>query len=244
MIKYHIGKCLMATGSIKRCAILETDEPGLYRKERVIQKDSEGFEYFTLPNLKTQSRFKVFTNRIGDAVNEVIYGDVDGIKVSDIFNYSIVDAVYYIDRERGEKIKQLSIDTWKDVNIKWALQERQGIKYLTSDNLLQYKSKNAKLFETKEDADNYLNLLYIQAYTVLKKFDGCTAENFIDFFSNNIKKEFGIDKVDNVAIIDILFQLCEIDDCSEKLRVISEDEYIPGMKELTDAMQACKRKWS
>lgn len=81
-MKFRITKCLI-NDKIVKCAIFEKNEKWGTHKRKIIEKDSKGKEYFTIPNTRVKSVFKSFTDRIGDAVDEVINGDGDAIQIND-----------------------------------------------------------------------------------------------------------------------------------------------------------------
>ena len=105
MLKFRITKCLV-NNKIVKCAIFEKNEKWGRYKRRIIEKDSKGKEYFTIPNTIVKSFFKFFTDRIGDAADEVINGDWDAIKYKTFLGMNFINVVYFLDREYGEEMKR------------------------------------------------------------------------------------------------------------------------------------------
>lgn len=63
---------------------------------------------------------KSFTGRIKDAVETIRNGNGDCIQTNEML-VKTVDVVYFLDREIGEKLRQKSIEGWKDSNFGWII---------------------------------------------------------------------------------------------------------------------------
>lgn len=63
---------------------------------------------------------RFFTGRIKDAVETIRNGDGDCIQVDKML-VKTVDVIHFLDREIGEKLRQKSIEGWKDSNFGWII---------------------------------------------------------------------------------------------------------------------------
>lgn len=63
---------------------------------------------------------KLFTGRIKDAVETIRNGDGDCIQIHETF-VKTVNVIHFLDREIGEKLRQKSIEGWKDSNFGWII---------------------------------------------------------------------------------------------------------------------------
>lgn len=202
MLKFRIAKC-MIDNKIVKCAILENNKEWDKYERRIIEKDSKGREYFTLPNTRVKSFLKSFTDRIGDAADEVINGDGDAIKYETFLGMNFIDVAYFIDREYGEEMKQKSIEGWKDTKFAWVLKNCNFHQYVKEDGILTYeRNDNAiDIFNTEEDALERLSKLTDEAYSYIEKYKGREVNECFNEFIQDLNERYNLK--DNVNESDL-----------------------------------------
>lgn len=202
MLKFRITKCLI-DNKIVKCAIFEKNEKWGTYKRKIIEKDSNGKEYFTLPNTRVKSFLKSFTDRIGDAADEVINGDGDAIKYETFLGMNFIDVAYFIDREYGEEMKQKSIEGWKDTKFAWVLKNCNFHQYVKEDGILTYeRNDNAiDIFNTEEDALERLSKLIDEAYSYIEKYKGREVNECFNEFIQDLNERYNLK--DNVNESDL-----------------------------------------
>lgn len=208
MLKFRITKCLI-DNKIVKCAILENNKEWDKYERRIIEKDSKGREYFTLPNTRVKSFLKSFTDRIGDAADEVINGDGDAIKYETFLGMNFIDVAYFIDREYGEEMKQKSIEGWKDTKFAWVLKNCNFHQYVKEDGILTYeRNDNAiDIFNTEEDALERLSKLTDEAYSYIEKYKGREVNECFNEFIQDLNERYNLkDNVNesDLAVIELI----------------------------------------
>lgn len=212
MLKFRVTKCLI-DNKIVKCAILENNkEWNKYNKRRIIEKDSKGREYFTLPNIRVKSFLKSFTDRIGDAVDEVVNGDGDAIKYETFLGMNFTNVVYFLNREYGEEMKQKSIEGWKDTKFAWVLKICNFHQYVKKDGILTYeRNDNAiEIFNTEEDALERLSKLTDEAYSCIEKYKGREVDECFDEFKQDLNERYNLKDNDNetdLAVMELISKI-------------------------------------
>lgn len=211
MLKFRITKCLV-NDKIVKCAILEKNEEWGKYKRRIIEKDSKGKEYFTIPNTRVKSVFKFFTDRIGDAADEVINGDGDAIKYKTFLGMNFINVAYFIDREYGEEMKRKSIEGWKDTKFAWVLKNCNFHRYVKKDGILTYeRNDNAiEIFNTEEDALERLSKLTDEAYSCIEKYKGRKVDECFDEFVQDLNERYNLKDNDNKTDLAVMELIREI----------------------------------
>lgn len=211
MLKFRIAKCLV-NDKIVKCAIFEKNEEWGEYKRRIIEKDSKGKEYFTIPNTRVKSVFKFFTDRIGDAVDEVINGDGDAIKYKTFLGMNFINVAYFIDREYGEEMKRKTIEGWKDTKFAWVLKICNFHQYVKKDGILTYERNDSAIdtFNTEEDALERLSKLTDEAYSCIEKYKGREVDECFNEFIRDLNKRYNLKENDNktdLAVIELISKI-------------------------------------
>jgi len=184
MLNFRVTNCLI-DGKIVKCAIFKDGKEWGFHKRRVIEKTSEGKEYIRLPNKRMKTFLKTFTDRIGDAADEVINGDGDVIQHETFLGMKFIEVLYFLDREYGEEMKRKSIEGWKDTKFAWILRNSNFAQYVKEDGSLIYDRKLAKTFDTEEETLNKLDNLTKEAYSYIEKYKGREIDEcFNDFIKD------------------------------------------------------------
>lgn len=211
MLKFRIAKCLI-DNKIVKCAILENNKEWGINKRRIIEKDSKGKEYFTLPNTRVKSFLKSFTDRIGDAADEIINGNGDAMRHETFLGMNFIDVVYFLDREYGEEMKRKSIEGWKDTKFAWVLKICNCHYYVKKDGILTYERNDNTIetFNTEEDALKRLTELTDEAYLYIEKYKGREVDECFNEFIRDLNKRYNLKENDNetdLAVMELISKI-------------------------------------
>ncbi len=171
---------------IARC--LDDNEKGISKyaifadgsRKKQIETDEKYGEYFEVDNelnTDTKTFFRSsFSGRIKDAIDTIKNGDGDCIKSFNLFGRH--DSVlYFIDREVGEKLRQESLDGWKDTKFAWVIEtgRKDGFSSYAALNeknetiSIFDKERTPKYFVSKEEAEKYIKNLISVSFDYAKQ---------------------------------------------------------------------------
>lgn len=116
-------------------------------------------EFYMPPNLNNPEGDYKFTDRIGDMVTAIRDGIADDIFYTGFFSDNFIEsAITYLDRDFGEKIREMNINKYKNSKFGWTIMHRNG-EYITKK--LKYTIHNNDpdrfLFKSKEEANLKIN---------------------------------------------------------------------------------------
>ena len=142
----------------------------------VVQNDEYG-EYFMVPNClnPVNSIFaSSFTRRIKDAVESIKNGDGDCIETTKFFGFQNMHVHYYLDREVGEKLRQKTIEGFKDVEFFYYiyLGGNFGGCYLAEDESFEsffVSEKKVMTFDSDEEAMKEIEKIYSEAEKIISE---------------------------------------------------------------------------
>lgn len=190
MKEFRIAKCLCHAGTeyaeVKKCAIFKDGS-----RKGIIQTDQDGHEYFSVDNW-IQSNPEMdsfnygaldfmklsFTNKPEDMIESIRKGYGDAIT-----SYSFLgehdDVVYFLDRDYGEKIREKTIEGWKNARFAYVLlaNERQ----INADGKFVYNEHC--VYKSFDEAANLANKLVVKATKIAKEIEGKPMKDYIGYFS-------------------------------------------------------------
>lgn len=114
MKEFKVVKCL-ENGKVNEFAVFADGS-----RKKMIQTDEQYGKYFEVDN-ELNTECKTFSGRIKDAVDTIKAGNGDCIKSMQVFGRHD-KVVYFLDRTIGEKIRQKSLNGWKDTKFGWAIE--------------------------------------------------------------------------------------------------------------------------
>lgn len=144
--------------------------------KHVIQHDEYG-EYLMVPNYLNPSKSifaEDFTRRIKDAVESIKNGDGDCIEMSSSLYHSIF-LHYYLDREVGEKLRQKSIEGFKDAKFETYIRcsgSFGGFFLSEGDKLSSVafsKDDKRMIFDSDEEALKEIEKIYSEAEKIISE---------------------------------------------------------------------------
>lgn len=199
MKEFRIAKCLV-NGNIDEYAIFADGS-----RKKMIQTDKQYGKYFEVDNelnttLKSCLRFS-FSGRIKDAVDMIKSGNGDCINSIQLFGRHD-NVVYCLDRTIGEKLRQKSLDGWKDTKFGWAI-ECGNKNSFAGYSMLNKKMERISMFDeerkpmtfdTEETAKRYIEDLIERAKYYAKRL----ANKLV-----NITEEKERDKIIDATINEI-----------------------------------------
>lgn len=203
MLNFRIANCIVCD-NITKCAILEDESINKRKRRRVIQKDENGKEYFTLPNMKDGRISKSYSNRIGEAVEEVINGNGDVISSTNILGIRNIRVLYFLDREYGNQLKEKSIEGWKDSKFKWVILKPNPFNYesyVSKNSIPVFDKSEAMVFDTEKEALKFIEKMYDKAYEFIDHNN--STENVI----KEIQNEYNIKNIMSSVIFDIFVDI-------------------------------------
>lgn len=176
MKEFRIARCLDDAGIIREYAIFADGS----KKKHIETHDQYG-KFFTVDNeLNTDGNISFlrhsFTGRIKDAVDTIRNGDGDCIVSYNLFG-RVDKVLYFIDREIGEKLRQQSVEGWKDTKFGWAI-ECGNKNSFGGYSMLNTKSERVSVFDedkspitfdTKDDAEKHIQGLIERARYYAKR---------------------------------------------------------------------------
>lgn len=156
-------------------AVINMSDSVLSKATSTIYTDLNGKEYFILPNMKNRQSYQ-FNNRIGEAIEEIRYGDGDGIITFDLNGDDGIKVIHYLDRKYGDEIKKNTIEKFKDATFSWIIKIPLCPSYINNEDKIVYGiSNDIKTFKNEKEAIKYLlNLTkevseYIHNYNYLDR---------------------------------------------------------------------------
>lgn len=145
MKEFRVAKCLI-DGKVNEYAIFADGS-----RKKKIQVDEQYGKYFEVDNelntdCKSCLRFS-FSGRIKDAVDMIKSGNGDCIKsVQMVGRHDSV--LYFLDRTIGEKLREKSLDGWKDTKFGWTIE--YGSKFSFSGyGMINNKLERISIFDEK-----------------------------------------------------------------------------------------------
>ena len=127
-------------------------------------------EFYMPPNLNNPESDYKFTDRIGDMVTAIRDGIADDIFYTGFFSDNFIEsAITYLDRDFGEKIREMNIDKYKDSKFGWTIMHRNG-EYITKKLKYTIHSTDPDrfLFKSKEEANLKINEIVSYMKTNMK----------------------------------------------------------------------------
>lgn len=167
-----------------------------YNYEARINKDNYG-EYINVPNyLSKRSHF--FSDRIKDAVESIRNGDGDVISTYKVFMATITSVHYYLDREVGEKLREKSIEGFKDAEFQTCIKESSGC-YLGKDDTvvilpllllddfdeLEHIRDKIHYFDSDGEAEKAISNIYLKTKNMVNRWN-CGVETDFEELDNSI----------------------------------------------------------
>lgn len=142
----------------------------------VVQNDEYG-EYFMVPNCLNPVNSilaSFFTRRIKDAVESIKNGDGDCIETTKFFGFQNMHVHYYLDREVGEKLRQKTIEGFKDAEFFYYiyLGGNFGGCYLAEDESFEsffVSEKKVMTFDSDEEAMKEIEKIYSEAEKIISE---------------------------------------------------------------------------
>ena len=116
-------------------------------------------EFYMPPNLNNPEGDYKFTDRIGDMVTAIRDGIADDIFYTGFFSDNFIEsAITYLDRDFGEKIREMNINKYKNSKFGWTIMHRNG-EYITKKLKYTIHSTDPDrfLFKSKEEANLKIN---------------------------------------------------------------------------------------
>lgn len=209
MKEFRVAKCLV-NGKINEYAIFADGS-----RKKIIQTNDQYGKYFEVDNelnteCKSFLRFS-YSGRIKDAVEMVRNGNGDCISSMEFIG-GIDKVLYFLDRQVGEKLRQKSLEGWKDIKFGWAIEcgyknSFSGYSMLNKKNeriSVFDEDRSPMTFDTKEVADEYAEHLVERAKYHAKRLVNnlcCITDekerdkiidNAIDEIENDAKTKFSI----------------------------------------------------
>lgn len=219
MLNFRIVNCIVCD-CITKCAILEDESIIERKRRRVVQKDKNGKEYITLPNMRDSNISKSFSNRIGEAVDEVINGNGDVITSINFLGKSNIRVLYFLDREYGNQLKEKSIDGWKDAKFKWVILKPNAFcyeSYVSENSISVFNKSTAMIFDTEKDALDFIEKMYDEAYEFINH------NGSIEDAIKKIENEYDIKNIAYSAIFDVIIDISTEDESGGLIPKYSRD---------------------
>ena len=156
--------------------------------QRQIKMDSEGHQFFYVPNLLNNPTFsmssQLFVYHIKDAIETIRNGDGDAVGTIPLTGGEYV--VRYLDRTYGEKIRKQTLNGWKNAKFAYALRIGK-LELNTSDNVALFPDIPVRYFETEDAATFYLNKLIETAKQDVERFNSLAETDNMESFVNELK---------------------------------------------------------
>lgn len=143
-----------------------------------VDENDEGKKYFPVINLytiqKNNKLSSVFTDRVADIIKTIRDGNADCMVKRNILFGDSFTAVRFIDREYGEKIRQISLEGFKDSEFIYKIRLKStmfGKLYLGDNNRIVNNILDAKIFKSEEDATTYIENINKELFCEYEDFD-------------------------------------------------------------------------
>lgn len=166
--------------------------------------DGNGKEYYKPKNLNNKSG--IFADRPKDALECVKNGLGDCIESLKILNLDLLYVIRYIDREYGEKIRQETLENWKNVEFVYGIKFfsntiSTGGMFIMKNNMLKTSFDDFEdilTFKTEKDAmffieetNKIINQHYREYSDLIKTGDFAYDYKYITTpFLNNLKCKY------------------------------------------------------
>lgn len=214
--KFRRIKCVCYAGSeyeaIKDCAITEDG------KKHIIQTMKDGTEYFTIDNpYRTDLMGRAFIGCIADAVQSIREDYADVLLYASPDNLINHDAhpIILIDREKGETYRTKFKEGWKDAKFGWGIEYGNKNSFagyhLADENGKMAWNTKAKVYATKEDAEEQLNIWRDEAITIAEKFKAAIE------YGDKSQEKAVLDKIPNGIIKSLFFDMIKIENNNVKI---------------------------
>lgn len=190
---------------------------GIYNKRGkmidccVIHTDENNREFYYPSNFK--DKFKLFLNKPKDALDCIQNGFGDALTTSSFLGFNSLHVIRYIDREYGEKIREKTLDGWKDTKFAYGIKFSylnsfsDGRLLMKNNKLMSFddKEENILVFEDSKSARDYIQKIkkktkiYFNEYLELPRTEDPeydfqhTVDPFFDKFEKEI--EGGLDSI-------------------------------------------------
>ena len=177
------------------------DENGKQIDCCVIHTDEEGREYYYPSNL--HEKFGLFTDRPKDAIECIRNGFGDGFQQSHLLGMTLEGVVRFLDREYGEKIRQKTIEGWKNTQFAYGvkfcfLNSFSGGKLICKNKtLMRYTDtmEDVLTFETESEAFAFIEDVNKKANEYYKEYINLERTGDRDLDYEKVIKPF-FDKIE------------------------------------------------
>ena len=142
-----------------------------------VHVDENGYEYFSVPNLYSKDKFKLFTNKVKDAYQIIIDGNGD---VMEMKSFGREGVRKYVDRQYGEKLRAKFLEGWKGTEFTYSIKYghinsmTDGYLIDKNNNIISVYEDNPNYiqFDTEEEAQKYIDEIIIpNAKRILRGYD-------------------------------------------------------------------------
>lgn len=222
MKKFRVAKCFDELNDIIGEFVIFKD--GSERKR--IFTDDDGHKYFNVDNELNEdcNNFlaKSFSNRIKDAVDTIIAGDGDVIKVFNTIGEHI-KVLYFLDREYGESLRKKTIEGWENTKFDYIIKYGSNMSFSGYCNKLGanyqpvYNNNEIMYFDSYSAAKEEIQKIISKAYSYAKQIndhipDSNTDEALVLKISNKVYNQMITDLgyADNI-IIDFAYDMLDDD---------------------------------
>lgn len=172
-----------------------------------IHKQEDGQEYYSPSNTKPGAVLGLFVDRIKDAVDCIRDGYGDVISVGGLFRSISVNR--FIDREYGERLREKSIEGWKDTKFEYAIKFSWLSSFSPGYNVAKngkssYEKTNLLTFQSEDLAKEHISKLIKLAEDYYKKYCELSAGEDSD---NAIRELMDTMKTDGYDTSSVVFDL-------------------------------------
>lgn len=170
--------------------------------KRIVQKDEAGREFFYVPNYRSGHSFKLFTDRIKDAIETIREGYGDVLAVRTLFGTKSESVLRYLDREYGESLRSQTIVGFEDAEFGYSLKfgylnSMSGSRFISkSKKIIGFQSESEHIFfENETDANSFKLELLAEAEEILVQYNEVKATKDDKKISEFVEKNYRDDIV-------------------------------------------------
>lgn len=165
--------------------------------KRIVQKDENGKEYFSIPNYRSNHSFKLFRDRIKDAIETIKEGNGDVLAVRTLFGTKSESVHRYLDREYGESLRIKTIEGFKDAEFGYSLKfgylnSMSGSRFISKDKkIVGFQSESEHIFfENEADANSFKLKLIAEAEEIVVKYNEVNSTKDNKKISEFVQKNY------------------------------------------------------
>lgn len=165
--------------------------------KRIVQKDENGKEYFSIPNYRSNHSFKLFRDRIKDAIETIKEGNGDVLAVRTLFGTKSESVHRYLDREYGESLRIKTIEGFKDAEFGYSLKfgylnSMSGSRFISKDKkIVGFQSESEHIFfENEADANSFKLKLIAEAEEIVVKYNEVNSTKDDKKISEFVQKNY------------------------------------------------------